>query len=134
MDSLQSWSVYNDFTSKNTALYNLFFFLLTTYLLIVSQIATLVFGFVRSQQSHKIIESKKEMKKEIRQSQLLTGTRDSETSLKTVTVVETDDDSVSSDSDNSTHGYFDPPINNYRQMHHLNNRKTGDFEGNQFII
>jgi hypothetical protein len=45
---------------------------------------------------------------------------------------------VSSDtesgSDNSTHGYFDPPIQNYRSMQQFNNRKTGNFEGNMFVI
>lgn len=47
-DSLQSWKKYYTFTHRNTALYNLILFMLATYLLILSQIATLVFGFVRS--------------------------------------------------------------------------------------
>ncbi len=55
MDSLQSWKKYYNYTHRNTALYNLIMFLVTTYLLILSQIASLVFGFVRSQQNKKIV-------------------------------------------------------------------------------
>ena len=63
MDSLQNWKAYYEYTSQNTALYNLILFFATTYILILSQIATLVFGFVRSQQNKKIGKQKKEIKK-----------------------------------------------------------------------
>ena len=64
MDSLQNWKAFYNYTHQNTALYNLIFFLATTYILILSQIATLVFGFVRSQQNKKILKQKKEIKRE----------------------------------------------------------------------
>ena len=64
MDFLQNWKAFYNYTHQNTALYNLIFFLATTYILILSQIATLVFGFVRSQQNKKIVKQKKEIKRE----------------------------------------------------------------------
>lgn len=36
MDSLQSWKAFSDYTNRNVAVYNLFFFLLTTYILVLS--------------------------------------------------------------------------------------------------
>lgn len=92
-------------------------FFITTYLLILSQIATLVFGFVRSQQNKKIVQSKKEIKREAKLSQLLTGTRESDISIKTVSVAESEAPNIeeissdtNSESDSNTLGYFDPPI------------------------
>lgn len=66
MDSLQSWPAFSEFTNKSNkrvAIYNLVFFFLTTYILILSQTATLVFGFLRSKQSKRIVQTKKEIKK-----------------------------------------------------------------------
>jgi len=73
-----------------SALYNLFFFLLTTYLPILFQILTLVFGFVRHNQG-KLFQHPRNT----RQSKVLI--RDNASNL--------------SDSDNAS--FFDPPIENY---------------------
>ena len=70
----------------------------------------------------------------------MTGTRDSEISMKEITaygneIPKVEIDSSDSDSDNSSAlGYFDPPIQNYRSMQILENRVTGNFEGNMFVI
>ena len=62
MDSLTNWNLYEDYTNQHVTRYNFIFFLLTTYILILSQIATLVFGFMRAKESKKLVERKKEIK------------------------------------------------------------------------
>jgi predicted nucleotidyltransferase len=67
------------------------------------------------------VQSKKEIKREAKLSQILTGTRESDISVKTISVTgsevpKVEDMSSDTESDNSTHGYFDPPIQNYRSM------------------
>ena len=47
--TIPSWLAWIDANDLNNALYNFFFFLLTTYLPIVSQLGTLVFGYTRYQ-------------------------------------------------------------------------------------
>lgn len=64
MDGLTNWDLYENFTNNHVTRYNFIFFLLTTYILILSQIATLVFGFMRAKESKKLVERKKEIKQE----------------------------------------------------------------------
>jgi hypothetical protein len=45
--TIPSWADWIDANKLNNSLYNFFFFLLTTYLPIVSQMGTLVFGYAR---------------------------------------------------------------------------------------
>lgn len=62
MDGLTNWNLYEDYTNQHVTRYNFIFFLLTTYILILSQIATLVFGFMRAKESKKLVERKNEIK------------------------------------------------------------------------
>lgn len=59
--------------------------------------------------------------------------------MKTVTVASSSHPDQDDSSDNSSDigrssSYFDPPIQIYRQLSALQNRQTGNFEGNMFVI
>lgn len=99
-DLLKEWEWWNTLTNTGdgaVSVYNFFFFLFTTYLPIIFQVSTLVFGFVRNKQG-KIFDE--EQKKRLQNGEIK------------------DDDSQSNLSDNvsangSDGSFFDPPIEHF---------------------
>ena len=70
LDLGQEFTWYNTFVGKHTTTYNLLFFTFTTYLLILSQCATLIFGLMRANTEKEYKSTKEQIKKEQKASML----------------------------------------------------------------
>ena len=100
MTNIKSWNDIVHSTDSSLTTYNTSFFFIATYIPIVCQTASLIFGLMRYKESMVIKKGKTNIKKQLKQSLVLTETRHVESGATGQTA---DDVSESdSDSDNGT--------------------------------
>ena len=78
MTNIKSWNDVVHASDFSLTTYNTCFFFIATYIPIVCQIASLIFGLMRYKQSKVIKTSKKNIKKQLKESLILTETRKAE--------------------------------------------------------